>query len=187
MNGLDFSGLTDDQIVELARGLAQESMRRNPATAAAFEAALIEEKERVEAAAKGAEKSKRAALLEIKRQEEKAEELRQKEALRKRRQIAIEKYLLAVAEILEKPASKITLVFSPNWFSDGPVIMVNQGATGELAHWHLVKYVARTESLSASPAAQTRLAELNAWARETIAAIRALGIDRTTVLKGIEI
>jgi hypothetical protein len=188
MNDLDFSDLTDDQIIELARGLAQEAMRRNPATAAAFSEMLIEEKEHAEAAAKGAEAAKRVALLEIERQEKEAEALRQKEALRKRRQEALAKYLRAAAEILEKSPNNITLVYSPNWYSDGPVIMINQGgASDQLARWHLVKYKLRGESLYTSPAARKKTTELNAWAREAIAAVKAIGIDRTFTLKGIEL
>jgi hypothetical protein len=206
MSDLDFSELTDDQIVELATALAEEAMRRNPALAAAFEQALvdarerfdaavraiekarIDELERVEAEARGAGAAKAQALKAIEEQAKKAEAEIQKESLRRRNHEAMRKYLLAVAAILDRPVAKITLVYRPSdWGHKGPRIEVNQGSTGELASWHLVQYVQNTESLTTSPAARQKLPELNLWAREALAAIRALGINHSIVLKGIEL
>lgn len=75
---LDFSDLTDDQIVELAVALAREAMRRNPALAAAFEQSLLDERARVEAAARGTEQAKRAAAAELEAQAKRAEAARQR-------------------------------------------------------------------------------------------------------------
>lgn len=44
---LDFSGLTDDQLIELARGCCMEAARRSPATESAMRAMMIDEAERI--------------------------------------------------------------------------------------------------------------------------------------------
>lgn len=46
MDELDFSGLSDDQLVELAIAIAKEAARRNPALQAAFAEALATERRR---------------------------------------------------------------------------------------------------------------------------------------------
>jgi|SRR5579884_4023728 len=43
MSGLDFNGLTDDQLVELVREACREAVRRNPAVEAAARAAVLDE------------------------------------------------------------------------------------------------------------------------------------------------
>ncbi len=49
MDELDFSGLSDDQLVELAIAIAKEAARRNPALQAAFAEALATEREKIDA------------------------------------------------------------------------------------------------------------------------------------------
>nr|EKU4118476.1 hypothetical protein [Pseudomonas aeruginosa] len=56
MDELDFSGLSDDQLVELAIAIANEAARRNPALQVAFSEALATEKEKIEARLRGAER-----------------------------------------------------------------------------------------------------------------------------------
>lgn len=51
MDELDFSGLSDDQLVELAIAIAKEAARRNPALQAAFAEALATEREKIPATA----------------------------------------------------------------------------------------------------------------------------------------
>lgn len=188
MGGLDFSDLTDDQIVELATGLAREAMLRNPALAAAFEAALVTERDRIHAQAKGAASQKAAALAEIQAQAERAERERLKAVLAQRERQALVKYLNAVGGILQRPASQLTLVWTPSKYGKGgPQLYVNAGQSGADAPWHLVTYIERTQSLHAAPAASQHMARLIPWARETCAVVRALGIQYTTVLHGASI
>ena len=47
MDRLDFSGLTDDQLVELARACCLEAARRSPAAEAAMRSMMIDEAERI--------------------------------------------------------------------------------------------------------------------------------------------
>ncbi|MCV6328583.1 hypothetical protein [Pseudomonas aeruginosa] len=56
MDELDFSGLSDDQLVELAIAIAKEAARRNPALQAAFAEALATEREKIDARLRGAER-----------------------------------------------------------------------------------------------------------------------------------
>ena len=55
MDGLDFSGLTDDQLVELARACCLEAARRSPAAEAAMRSMMIDEAERIRIAKAAAE------------------------------------------------------------------------------------------------------------------------------------
>ncbi len=187
---LDFSDLSDDQIVGLAVALAQEAMRRNPALSAAFAQALLDERERVEAAARGSQQAKQHAARVIAEQAEKAELEVQRERLRQQRQAALAQYLRRAADITGRAVSELTLVwkrhedFQPK---SGPHLQLNAGATGASSSWHLVNYSERTQQLRTSPALHVKQADLLPWAREVCAAVRALGVDHTTVIKGIEL
>ena len=185
---LDFSQLTDDQIVELAVGLAREAMSRNPALRAAFKQALVDEAGRVEAAARGSESQRKAALRTIEEQSARAEREVQKELLRARRSEAMARYLRAVADILGRTPADLTLVWKPDeWGRGGPCVEVNAGTAGADAGWHLVRYVERTQSIHAAPAIRQKLHNLQPWAREICAAAKALGLQSTFVLKGIDL
>lgn len=186
---LDFSDLTDDQIVELAVALAREAMRRNPALAAAFEQSLLDERARVEAAARGTEQAKQAAAAELEAQAARAEAARQQERLRQRRQFALAEYLRQVAGIISKSPAEITLVWNCAHFErgKGPKLQVNQGATGTDANWHLIDYVPSVDQLYTSPGLHKLHAALHPWCRETVATIRALDLRTSIAIKGIEL
>lgn len=188
--GLDFSELTDDQIVELAVALAREAMRRNPALSAVFEQSLLDERARVEAAARGTEQARRAAAAELESQSRRAEAARQQEHLRQRQQFALSEYLRQVAGIIGKDPTEITLVWNRTHFERGgsaPKLQVNQGATGTDAQWHLIDYVPGTDQLYTSPGLRKKHAELLPWCRETMASIRALDLRYSIAIKGIEL
>ncbi|WP_218777862.1 hypothetical protein, partial [Pseudomonas aeruginosa] len=58
MDELDFSGLSDDQLVQLAIAIAKEAARRNPALQASFPEALATEREKIVARLRGAERAR---------------------------------------------------------------------------------------------------------------------------------
>jgi len=188
-DALDFSDLTDDQVVELATALAREAMRRNPALAAAFEQSLLDERARVEAAARGTERAKRAAAAELEAQAQRAEAARQQEQLRQRQQFALAEYLRQAAGIISKSPAEITLVWNRTHFErgKGPKLQINQGATGTETRWHLIDYVPSTDQLYTSPGLHKLHAELLPWCREAVAAIHALGLRTSIAIKGIEL
>jgi hypothetical protein len=189
MDDLDLSDLSDDQVVGLAVALAREAMRRNPALQAAFQQAIIDERARVEAAANGTARVKQAALQRIREQAERAELEVQRERLRRRVQDALAGYLCQAAAITGRPPAELTLVWKRRDFTrgSGPRLQLNAGATGEDASWHLVDFLEASQQLHTSPGLHDKHATLLPWAREACAAIRALGIDRATVIKGIEL
>lgn len=185
---LDFSELSDDQIVELGAALAQEALRRSPATAAAFAQALLDEKERVEAAIRGAAEAKKQEAAAIREQSRRAEAQLARERQRQRVQAALAAYLSSCAAIIGRQAADITLV----WLCDGlhpagPRLQVNLGATGERAPWHLINYLPGRQQLNTSPGLRNRHADILPWCREAVAAITALGVQKTTVIRGIEL
>ncbi|WP_222431071.1 hypothetical protein, partial [Xanthomonas vasicola] len=185
---LEFYGLTDDQIIELAVGLAREAMRRNPALQAAFAQALLDERERVEAAARGARRARLEAAHALEQQTHRAAAAIAREQRRQRVQTTLAAYLVRLAELIEKPASDLTLVWKPKDYGrgPGPRLQVNQGTTGAEVLWHLLDFVEMDQRLYTSPGLHARQAQLLPWCRETAAAVHALGIDRTIVIKGIE-
>ena len=56
MDNLDFSGLTDDQLLQFYRAVCQEAAARNPAVQAACRAAGLDEAEKVKIAAEAAQR-----------------------------------------------------------------------------------------------------------------------------------
>lgn len=92
--GLDFSGLSDDQLVELVREACQEAVRRNPAVEAATRQVMIDEAERARVAREAA--TAETAVLRAREREriarEAAEQVRRadEEANRARRQAEAE-------------------------------------------------------------------------------------------------
>lgn len=184
--GLDFSDLTDDQIVELASALAHEALRRTPALAAAFEQALVTEKERAEAAARGAGAAKLAAL---RREEELAARLRneqEKERYRQRQRDAMATFLRAASRITQRPLHELTLVWNRDLYGRGPRVQLNAGTTGVHADWHLVDYKLSTQEIKTSPGLRSRTPELLAWARETAAGAGALNLI-AIIVQGVEL
>jgi hypothetical protein len=189
VSDLDFSDLSDDQLVELAIALAREAMHRNPALTAAFGKAVVDERERVEAAARGTDRVKRQAVQKIEEQARAAEEERQRELFRRRDRDALAAYLRRAAAMVGRPVAGLTLVWKRSDFGRGAGrrLQLNAGATGEDASWHLIDYAEGAQRLHTSPGLAAAATEMLAWARETCAAVRALGIDRTIIVKGIEL
>lgn len=183
---LDFSELTDDQIVELASALAQEALRRRPAVAAAFEQAMLTERERAEAAMRGAKLGKERLRREIEDTHRRAAHEQAAEELRQRRHQALSAFLGRAAQITDRELHDVTLVWSGLYSQQGPHLYLNAGASGEEVTWHLVDYCPKGESLRVSWALENRKAELLQWAREAVATLRALRVQ-SIVLKGIEL
>lgn len=76
MSALDFSALTDDQLLELLRAACQAAASRNPAVARAAEAIVLDEAERARIAAAASEHE--AAALRAAERERIAKEAREK-------------------------------------------------------------------------------------------------------------
>jgi hypothetical protein len=185
---LDFSELTDDQIVELASGLAREAMLRHPAVQAAFEQALVTERDRAHALARGAQQAKVQELQALRAQSQRAEAERVHEALAARERAALGRYLHQAAEILGRPVGELTLVWGPGHYDKpAPFVHVNAGQTGVDAPWHIVTFLERGRSLHCAPAARAKSPELLPWAVELCAAARALGLSKTTVVHGVNL
>ncbi|WP_168710674.1 hypothetical protein [Pseudomonas aeruginosa] len=168
MDELDFSGLSDDQLVELAIAIAKEAARRNPALQAAFAEALATEREKIDARLRGAE---RARQYEIQQAERVAE-------------AASKAYLIG------RPPQELTLVWkTSDWTRrvSGPRLQVNLGSTGTDVKWHLIDYAEATDQIWTSPALAKLTPSLQPWAREVCVAVRAINFDRTTVARGAEI
>ncbi|RPE74665.1 hypothetical protein [Vulcaniibacterium tengchongense] len=184
-DGLDFSELSDDQIVELAVALAREAMRRNPALQAAFSRALLDERERIEAAARGSAQAKRAEAARLERQARAAAEAVANERERRRVQDALIAYLRAGAAIVGNQAENMSLIWDRDPIQargKAPKLRLNLGRQT----WSLVEYEVASGELYTSPGLRDARPALLAWCREAAAAIQALGIDRTTQIRGNE-
>ncbi|MHB1057260.1 MAG: hypothetical protein ACYC0F_05190 [Rhodanobacter sp.] len=184
-DGLDFSGLSDDQIVELAVALAREAMFRNPALQAAFSQALLDERERVEAASRGNAKAKMAEVERVERQAAAAAEAISRESERKRVHGALAAYLRAGAEIVGQKPADITLIWDCDSLQargEPPRLRINLGRQT----WSLVDYDVAGDYVYTSPGLHGKRAALEPWCRETSAALSALGIGKTTKLRGID-
>lgn len=185
-DGLDFSGLTDDQIVELAVALAHEALIRSPAVGRAFEKALVTEKERVEAIARGAAAARARTIQELQAIGQRAEAEQQRELLRQKRQAAFAVFLRDAAKITGRPLFALTLTWNRDEFGKGPHLCLNAGTTGANASWHLVSYRPAENLLRTSPGLRTKTPELLQWAREASAAAAAIE-PIATVIHGIEL
>ena len=184
--GLDFTGLSDDQIVELATALAHEALRRTPALAAAFEQALVSERERVEAAARGIQAARASMLRHQEELSRRAGEEQVRETVRQRQRDAMSVFLRRAAALCGRDVSDVTLVWNENQWGTGPRLQLNAGTSGDTASWHLVNFKPQQHSIHTSPGLQSKTAELLTWARETCAGARALGL-RSIILQGIEL
>nr|WP_308006626.1 hypothetical protein [Xanthomonas albilineans] len=182
---LDFSELTDDQIVGLAVALAREAMRRNPALQAAFAQSLLDERDRVEAAARGGEQAKRDEAARIEQQAKAAGDAEARERERQRVHDALAAYLRAGAAIIGHRPQDVTLMWdrTPHQTrGKAPKLRLNPLRQ----QWSLVEYDVTAEDIHTSPGLRSKRAALLPWCREASAAIQALGIDRTTTLRGID-
>lgn len=186
MSDLDFSDLTDDQIVGLAAALANEALLRSPAVAEAMREALLSEKEKAEAAIKGAALGReraRQTVIEINRraaEEQAAEELRQKTLA------AVGALLRQAAQLVGRDVRDVTMVWGAH-YSPGMKLYLNPGTSTEtVGALHLVEYDLGSDAIKTSWALAQKTAELLGWAIETSAALRALGIKNGN-FRGIEL
>lgn len=185
-DGLDFSDLSDDQIVELASALAHEALLRNPAVAAAFKQALLTEKERAEAAMRGARAGKARLIQEVEGIHQRAAEEQAREELRQRQHAAISTFVRQGALIVGRAISDVTLVWS-NDYGHGHHLYLNAGVSTEtVGALHLVDYFPNTESIRVSWALESRKGDLLQWCRETTSAMRTLKLSSVT-FKGIDL
>jgi hypothetical protein len=184
--GLDFSGLTDDQIVELASALAHEALMRNPAVAAAFQHALLTAQERAEAAVRGAQMGKARQRQQIEEIHRRAAEEQGREELRQRRHAAVAGFVRRAAQLVGRDPGDVTLVWMDQ-YGNGHRLYLNAGTSTEgYGAMHLVDYTPQSEAIRVSWALDKRKADLLVWAREAVAALRALSID-SIFIKGIEL
>lgn len=186
MSDLDFSELSDDQIVGLATALANEALRRSPALAAAFKDTLITEKERVEAAAKGAAKAKKDALDRAQQLQQRIEAEHLKELERQKTRSRTAGLLIDVARIVERDVTDVTLILT-SAPSGIPRLYLNPGTdTNGYGSFNLVQYDIGTKKIRTSWKLDAKKKELLKWAETTVAALRAMQISSITV-KGIEL
>lgn len=186
MSDLDFSDLSDDQIVELAAGLAQEALRRSPALAAAFKEALVTEKERIEAAARGGMQAKREALAREAQLHKRLEDEKHRAREREEKQNRAASILREAAQIVERPLSDVTLVLT-SFPSGKPQLYLNPGANVEgYGSVNLVHYDVEKQSIRTSWKLEAKKKELLCWAESSVAALRAMNIPSITI-KGIEL
>jgi len=185
--GLDFTGLTDDQLVELAAALAYEALHRGAVTAQAFEQALETEKERFDAqtrAAQFAEQARKRSMDEIRKR---AAQEQAREELRQQQRTAMAVFVRGGAHLVGRSVNDVTLVWTSSFTANrGHRLYLNAGTTGNEVTWHLVDYCPGEESIRVGWALQKHKPQLLQWAREAAAATRALGLDSITI-KGIDL
>lgn len=182
---LDFSELSDDQIVALGVALAREAMRRNPALEAAFAQSVLDERERVEAAARGSALGKRAEAARIEQQSRAAAEAQAKERERRRVHAAAAAYLRAGAAILGHRAVDLTLIWdtdSQQTRGTAPKLRLNLARQ----KWSLVEFDVTADELYTSPGLRDKRADLMPWCREAAAAMSSLEVSRTITIRGDE-
>lgn len=187
MPDLDFSGLSDDQVVELARAAAREAVLRNPAAKAALEQAIATEAEQLDAQVRGGAAAKQRILDSIRRRAE-SEALARHEAEEEAAwSRSLQKHLLAAAELVGRPASDIT---ASDYHDGGSrLVRIVTGANPAGPGWYLVLYNPATDTIATSPALRSKHAQALAWAREFHAATRdpAGKYHREAILKGIDL
>lgn len=185
--GLDFSDLTDDQIVELASALAREALSRNPALAAAFGSALETEQERAASELRAAKAAKALRQRSLEDTRQRVAVAQAQEELRQQRHEALAVFVRKAAALVGRSLDDVTLVWSSLYSSrSGNHLYLNAGTNGETITWHLVDYCPRDQSIKVGWALAKQKPELLQWAREATAALQALQITNITI-KGIEL
>jgi hypothetical protein len=154
MDALDFSALSDDQLLTLIRAALREAADRHPAVAAAAEAATLDEAERIKIMSEAGERE--AAALRAKEREklarEAAEAVRAKHAAeqstiyraraKKAAELARDKaaqaltrqrdWLQRASTLVGVPPSDLSLVVAPTQY--GRRVLINLGGKYERAH-----------------------------------------------------
>lgn len=154
MSGLDFSALTDDQLLTLIKAALAEAVSRHPAVGEAARAAMLDEHERLRIL-RGAGERETAALRAKERERlarEAAEQVRrQNEAeqaeIRRRRAAAVSEearakteqqilvlrgWLERAAALLDVPARELSIVHAKTRY--GERVLVNRGGRFEREH-----------------------------------------------------
>jgi hypothetical protein len=186
MSDLDFSDLTDDQVVSLAAALAGEALRRSPAVVDAMRAALLSEKERAEAAVKGAALGRERARQHVIETTRRAAQEQADEELRQKRLAALAVLLRRAALLTGRDVSDVTIVWGAH-YSPETKLYLNPGTSTEtVGALHLVEYAPGSGAIKTSWALAQKKADLLGWAIETSAALRALGI-KSGNFKGVEL
>jgi hypothetical protein len=185
--GLDFSDLTDDQIVELATALAREALSRNPALAAAFGSALETEQERAASELRAAKAAKALQQRSLDDARQRLAVAQAQEELRQQQHEAMAVFVRKGAALVGRSLDDVTIVWSSlNCGKSGPRLYLNAGTNTEIVTWHLVDYCPRDEGIKVGWALVKQKAELLQWAREATAALEVLRITQITI-KGIEL
>lgn len=190
MEGLDFSGLTDDQLIALARGCCEEALRRNPAAAAAMQAMMLSEAEKAriaraasEAEIAAARARQRGAIAAAARDEARRAEEKRTAAAREARaavaaareaeRVQAEQYrdmaLLRQAGALVKAApDKISILYCNT--RRGRRVLINEGAY-RYAPTHLCDYAVdsgRIKTVAALVPQKPQLAAFSAGIAEQL-------------------
>ena len=164
MDKLDFSELTDDQLLQLLRAGFEEAGRRNPAVAAAIRAAGLDEVEKVRIAAAAAE-SEAARLRALERERiarEATEKVRRENAANetvaraaeavkaaaaaqekeRQRMSRIDTILQRAAALVGRRSWEITVVCLKNDqnYGGGTRILINSGEESRYSKNHLVDW-----------------------------------------------
>lgn len=168
---LDFSGITDDQLVELVRACCKEALQRNPGISQAVHDVLIDEREKAriiqtateaEIAAMRAKERQRIAEEAVRRVREQADaqttEARRKAAAEKAAAAAEKEiaranerknWLSRFANLTGQSAASISVwIASTNY---GKRVLVNEGAN-QFARDHLADYNISTGIIKTSKA-----------------------------------
>lgn len=201
MDGLDFSALTDDQLVELARACCLEAVRRSPATRMAMEAMMLDEAERVRiartageqeaAAIRAAERERvaREAAAAVRAAEEQRTGAARREAAQREGEAAVRiaaeraaasmSWLRRAGAIVGRhpQAIQLSLLDTPY----GRRVLVDPGAE-KFERDHLADYTVATKTLKTKRDLLPKRAELIALAAEFAALhptqrVRLVGAD----------
>lgn len=167
MSDLDFSDISDDQLVELARAIALEAVRRSPAMQAAFDDAIVSEAERLDAEARGGAAAKQRRLAELQSRAE-------REAIARMKREEVEAWRASLLPLAERAAQivgrRVDEITVSDYHDGGSrKIRVTLGPNVD-AGWFLIEYNPATDSVHTSPGVRPRAADALAWAREFAAA-----------------
>ncbi|MCL6336383.1 hypothetical protein EXT65_21555 [Pectobacterium carotovorum subsp. carotovorum] len=179
---LDFSDLTDDQLIELARACCEEAMRRNPAAQQAMQDMMLSEAEKARIAKNASEmeiRAQRARERERIAKETKAQLRYEEEARaaaereksakaaakrtrdsaeqRKHRAMAL---LRQAAELTRRPPHDIGIVYCKT--NRGLRVMINPNS-GRYTTTHIVDYYVDTEEIHTVQALVKSKTELAAF------------------------
>jgi len=196
MSDLDFSALSDDQVLELAVAIAREAVGRHPAMRDAFKAAIATEAQRLDAAASGTEAARVRTLQDIRKSAEDAAYLRSvvdAKAAREKLAAAFGLTTLAsAAAVVGRAPRDITVIveLDAEYSHRASVVkrvLINAGTLGNHASWHLCEYTVRTGSIRTSPGLQPKAGALAAWAKKTALDAVAAGLHDMLTLIGAEL